>query len=84
MARREIINQRKESRHDENKEEKVQVDIPRKLANLALKEGISFKDTITLLEMRHQIIAHRSAVKKGESDDDFDWQKFYESVKEFL
>lgn len=58
------------------------IEIPQKLVELASKERISFRQTLTLLEMKQQIIAHRSANNK--KNDDFDWAKFYMSVKEFL
>jgi transcriptional regulator with XRE-family HTH domain len=58
-----------------------QVQFPAKLAELAKAENISFVQALTLLDMKLQIVAHRR-----DSDDleEFDWQKFYNSVKEFL
>jgi y4mF family transcriptional regulator len=61
----------------------AEVQIPASLATFAAEEGISFRQALTLLEMQRQIIAHRSATRK-ESIDSVDWQKFYQSVKEFL
>jgi transcriptional regulator with XRE-family HTH domain len=60
-----------------------EIEIPPALAAFASEEGISFRDTLTLLDMRRQIIAHRSA-SRTHAQDHFDWRKFYESVKEFL
>jgi transcriptional regulator with XRE-family HTH domain len=60
-----------------------EVQIPAALASFAAQAGISFRQALTLLEMQHQIIAHRSSTKK-ESLDKVDWQKFYEAVKDFL
>lgn len=60
-----------------------QVQIPTSLAAFAGNQGLSFRQTIALLEMQNQIIAHRSSTKKGDLEK-IDWQKFYEAVKEFL
>ncbi len=60
-----------------------EVQIPTALAEFAEEEGLTFRQTIALLEMQNQIIAHRSSVKKGDLNK-VDWQKFYEAVKEFL
>jgi transcriptional regulator with XRE-family HTH domain len=59
------------------------VQIPKSLADFAASAGMSFKQTITLLEMQNQIIAHRSTTRR-DSLERVDWQKFYEAVKEFL
>lgn len=56
---------------------------PAGLAELASREKMSFAQTLTLLKMQKQIVANRSVSKKLATDD-FDWQKFYRSVKEFL
>ncbi len=68
---------------DAQKQMKEIVEIPGALAAFAEKEGLSFPRTLVLLQMRRQIVAHRTASKKSASDD-FDWQKFYQSVKQFL
>lgn len=57
--------------------------IPTKLAQFAQEAGLTFRQAIALLDMQHQIIAHRSSTKKSDLDT-VDWQKFYEAVKEFL
>lgn len=68
----------------ENEEiQEIQIEIPPKLAQFAQRINISFKDTLTLLSLRRQIIAHRS-INRSEDIDNIDWDKFYESVKEFL
>ncbi|MEX1028162.1 MAG: helix-turn-helix transcriptional regulator [Candidatus Paceibacterota bacterium] len=59
------------------------VQIPTALAEFAEDEGLTFRQTIALLDMQNQIIAHRSSTKKGNLEK-IDWQKFYEAVKEFL
>jgi len=67
----------------EPESEPAEVQIPSSLASFAAKAGLSFRQALTLLEMQQQIVAHRSATKKG-GIDKVDWQKFYEAVKEFL
>lgn len=63
--------------------EASEVQIPSSLASFAARAGLSFRQTLTLLEMQQQIVAHRSATKK-DGLEKVDWQKFYEAVKEFL
>jgi hypothetical protein len=41
----------------------TQVPIPATLARFAAEEGLSFRQTLILLDMQKQIIAHRSAKK---------------------
>jgi transcriptional regulator with XRE-family HTH domain len=60
----------------------AQIQFPVRLTELAKTENISFVQALTLLDMRRQIVAHRSASKSDV--EDFDWKKFYDSVKEFL
>ena len=43
---------------------------------------LSFRQTLMLLDMQKQIVAHRSA-KKNDLES-IDWRRFYEAVKEFL
>lgn len=61
----------------------VQVQFPATLTELAKEENLTFIKALTLLDMKMQIVAHRS---DNRSDDleSFDWKKFYDSVKEFL
>jgi transcriptional regulator with XRE-family HTH domain len=61
----------------------TQVPIPATLARFAAEEGLSFRQTLMLLDMQKQIVAHRSARKK-DGLEAVDWRKFYESVKEFM
>jgi XRE family transcriptional regulator, fatty acid utilization regulator len=61
----------------------AQIIIPQRLADFAKQKSLPFNQTLTLLEMRRQIIAHRS-VTRSENPEDFDWERFYKSVKEFL
>lgn len=60
-----------------------EVAIPASLAKFAAEEGLSLRQTLMLLDMHKQILAHRSA-KKKDGLEGVDWQKFYEGVKEFL
>ena len=60
-----------------------EIEIPASLARFASEAALSFRQTLMVLDMRRQIIAHRSTTKT-EDLDKFDWQRFYESVKEFL
>lgn len=66
-----------------SQEEPTEVAIPATLARFAAEEGISLRQTLILLDMHKQIVAHRSAKKKGGLEA-VDWRKFYEGVKEFL
>ena len=59
------------------------VEIPAALSDFANEEGLSYRQTLTLLQMRRQILAHRGLASRV-GRDDFDWRKLYESVKEFL
>jgi hypothetical protein len=61
----------------------AQVQFPARLTELAKDENLSFVQALTLLDMRLQIVAHRST-SKSDSLEEFDWKKFYDSVKEFL
>src|SRR5260370_41776352 len=51
---------------DSSQIQTAQVQFPARLAELAKEENISFVDALTLLDMRLQIVAHRSTSK---SDD---------------
>ena len=59
------------------------VAIPARLAKFAAEEGISLRQTLMLLDMQRQIVAHRGSKKKDVLDG-VDWRKFYEGVREFL
>ena len=66
-----------------SQDQRSEVPIPASLARFAAEEGLTFRQTLMLLEMQNQIVAHRSA-KKKDSLEAVDWRKFYEAVKEFL
>jgi transcriptional regulator with XRE-family HTH domain len=67
----------------EQSDPRKEIEIPASLARFASEAGLSFRQTLMVLDMRRQIIAHRSTTK-SEDPDKFDWQRFYESVREFL
>ena len=66
-----------------SQDQQAEVPIPASLARFAAEEGLSFRQTLMLLEMQQQIVAHRSA-KKKDGLESVDWRKFHEAVKEFL
>lgn len=66
-----------------SKDRAADVPIPASLARFAAEEGLSFRQTLMLLEMQQQILAHRSA-KKKDGLEGVDWRKFHDAVKEFL
>jgi transcriptional regulator with XRE-family HTH domain len=61
-----------------------EINIPTSLSQFATEAGLSFSQTLMLLDMQRQIIAHRSATKKDQTLEDVDWRKFYQSVRDFL
>lgn len=61
----------------------TEVPIPASLARFAAEEGLTFRQTLMLLDMQKQIVAHRSTRKK-DGLESVDWRKFYEGVKDFL
>ena len=66
-----------------SQDQQKMVTLPSSLAKFAADAGLSLRQTLMLLDMQKQIVAHRSA-KKKDGLDAVDWQKFYEGVKEFL
>ena len=68
---------------DEDAEIREEVEIPRALADFAAGAALSFRQTLTLLDLQRQIVAHRSASRRDDPAK-FDWAKFYRSVKDFL
>ena len=59
-----------------------EIEIPQALAEFASTQGLSFRQTLTLLQMQRQIVARRTT--PGAERVAFDWARFYESVREFL
>ena len=66
-----------------SQEQPTEVAIPASLAKFAAEERLSLRQTLMLLDMQKQIVAHRSA-KKKDGLEGIDWRRFYEGVKEFL
>lgn len=66
-----------------SKDERTDVSIPASLAKFAAEEGLSLRQTLMLLDMQKQIVAHRST-RKTDGLEGVDWRKFYEGVKEFV
>lgn len=66
-----------------SEEAPADVSIPASLAKFAAQEGISLRQTLMLLDMHKQILAHRSTRKK-DGLESVDWRGFYEGVKAFL
>jgi transcriptional regulator with XRE-family HTH domain len=62
--------------------ERREIEIPQALAEFASTRGLSFRQTLTLLQMQRQIVARRTTA--GGERTAFDWARFYESVQEFL
>ncbi len=65
------------------KDKAEDVEIPAPLARFAAEAGISFRQTLLLLELQRVILAQRIGATRP-SLDGVDWRKFYEAVKEFL
>jgi transcriptional regulator with XRE-family HTH domain len=61
----------------------AEVQVPASLSEFAKQAGLTFAQTLMLLDLQKQIIAHRS---QGKADDleEVDWRRFYESMKPFL
>ena len=66
-----------------SQDQPTEVPIPASLARFAAEERLSFRQTLMLLDMQKQIVAHRSS-RKNDGLESVDWRKFYEGVKEFL
>lgn len=59
------------------------IEIPRELSELAEETGLSYKQTLALLEIDRSILARRS-LKSRHRKSKGDWLKLYEGVKQFL
>lgn len=58
-------------------------EIPKSLLTLGEKKRLMLPQMRTLLNMRMQIIGHRC--DSGDEDlESFDWERFYEKVKEYI
>jgi transcriptional regulator with XRE-family HTH domain len=67
----------------ESGEQQAETQIPTSLARFAADEGLSMRETLTLLELQEKILAARRASKR-ERLEKVNWKDFYESVKKFL
>lgn len=61
----------------------AEIHIPGSLSAFAQTAQLSFSQTLMLLALRKQILAHRSASHTDDLEK-FDWARFYQFVKEFL
>ena len=68
---------------DSSKPDKTEVQIPARLSDIAKQKNLTFAQTLMLLDMRLQIKAHRSNTQSDDLEK-FDWERFYEAVKQFL
>jgi hypothetical protein len=68
---------------DSSKQKAADVQIPASLSDFAKQAQLSFSQTLMLLDMQRQIIAHRSHSKTDDLEK-VEWKSFYESVKPFL
>ena len=56
------------------------VQIPASLVAFAQQAGLTFAQALLVLQLRRQIIAHRSNSKSDDLEL-FDWKPFYEAIK---
>ena len=68
---------------DSSKPKSGDVQIPSSLSDFAKQAELSFSQTLMLLDMQRQIIAHRSHSRTDDMEQ-VDWKGFYESMKPFL
>ena len=60
-----------------------EIQIPASLSAFAKHLDLTFTQTVQLLEMVQQIVAHRSSSKSDDMEA-VDWKKFYEAAKQYL
>ena len=68
---------------DSSQRRSGQIQVPASLSEFAKQSQLTFAQTLMLLAMQRQIIAHRSHSKNDDLEK-VDWKSFYESVKPFL
>lgn len=68
---------------DRSPSKSADVQIPSSLSQFAKHAGLTYAQTVTILDMRRQIVAHRSSTHSDDLET-FDWKKFHEAVKPFL
>ena len=59
------------------------IEIPWGLGELAEESGLTYRQTLQILEFDTSIVARRSPGKRDRKNTD-DWRVIYESIKEFL
>jgi transcriptional regulator with XRE-family HTH domain len=67
---------------DVSDDKQEQAQIPPELATFAANEGLSVRDTLTLLRMHEQIVTTRKGA--GKKLEPVNWREFYTAVKRFL
>ena len=68
---------------DRSKPKSADVQVPASLSEFAKQENLTFAQTLMLLDMQRQIIAHRNDSRSDDLEK-ADWRRFYESIKPFL
>lgn len=66
-----------------SKPEEGEVNVPASLSQFARSANLTFGQTLLLLDLQRQIIAHRSRSKSDDLEN-VDWKRFYEAVKEYV
>jgi transcriptional regulator with XRE-family HTH domain len=59
------------------------IEIPQQLGELAEEFGLTYRQTLTLLEIGRSVVARRSSKKRMPMSKE-DWRKLYDGVKAFL
>ena len=59
------------------------IEVPRSLGELAEEEGLTYRQTMTLLEVERSIVARRGGGPRSTRAKE-DWRILYEAVKPFL
>lgn len=59
------------------------IEVPRSLSELAEEEGLTYRQTMTLLEIEHSIVARRGGGPWGTKGKE-EWRTLYSAVKPFL
>ena len=59
------------------------IEVPRSLSELAEEEGLTYRQTMTLLEVERSIVARRGGGPRSTRTKE-DWRTLYQAVKPFL